>query len=258
MASFLKAIAPLLEPLGLAWLALLVGSLVALGRRRWGLGGICLAGCAVVWLICQPPFSMSLLARLERPWLAYALQDGPAPAADAVIVLGGGWHGSPGDPWGLNLTAAGDRWITALELCRRERARCLVMGGDALHDSTSPAPDSIQLRRWLDVEGYSEVRLETLGPVGSTRDEAVRARELAERMGWRSVVLVTSAFHMRRAVGIFEKMGLSVHPVACDFHGGHQKADHWSMFPDRDAFIAFLLWWHEQLSWVAHRLLGHL
>lgn len=66
---------------------------------------------------------------LERPWLESTIDR--APNADAVVVLGGGWRSSRSDFASLDLTGCGDRLIAGFELCRRGKAKALVVGGDA-------------------------------------------------------------------------------------------------------------------------------
>jgi uncharacterized SAM-binding protein YcdF (DUF218 family) len=121
-------------------------------------------------------------------------------------------------------------------------------------------PSSIQIRGWFQDWNLSQATVHTLGPVISTREEAIRTRELMDRQGWNRVLLVTSALHMRRSVAAFEKAGVSVHPVACDFqvHRFPNPTAGWKAFPDEEAFSMFSFWWHEQLGWLAYRVLGHL
>ena len=63
-----------------------------------------------------------------------------------------------------------------------------------------------------------------------------------------------------KAVAAFEKAGVPVHPVACDFQvlRFREPTAGWKAFPDEEALSMFSIWWHEQLGWLAYRLLGHL
>jgi uncharacterized SAM-binding protein YcdF (DUF218 family) len=254
MSWLLSAVSPLAHPLGLVWIALLAAAIVCLRRKRPVAAGICGAAWFLLWLVGQPPVVNALLARLERPWISRTLEH--APAADAVIVLGGGWRRSEHDFLGLDMTPSADRWINGLELCRRGRAPVLVIGGDPPNHS-GPPPSSA-LEKWLRDWKLDGIRVETLGVVGNTRDEAVSARALAEKHGWRNVLLVTSAFHMRRSLAAFQRAGVSAHPVACDFQAirGAAVAPRWRPFPDLEAIIVFNLWWHEEVGWIAYKLLG--
>lgn len=253
MSGILKAISPLFHLVGLAWLGLLLTALICLRRRRW-LGSFASLGvAAVMWVVAQPPIVLPLLAELERPWLKFTVGD--APKADAVVVLGGGWRESTQEFSGLDLTPAADRLMTGIELCRLGRGAELVLGGDPAIPTGESGPDSGRVRHWIEHWGLSGVPMHTLGPVLNTYDEAKGAKELVERKGWKQVLLVTSAFHMRRALAVFAKAGVPVHPVACDFQAERLPSTRleWRLFPEEESFVTLGLWWHEQLGWLMYR-----
>ena len=52
--------------------------------------------------------------------------------------------------------------------------------------------------------------LRILTPVGTTRLEAERTRDMANREGWKRIIVVTSPIHTRRACATFETVGLAV------------------------------------------------
>lgn len=257
MSGFLKFISPLVHPVGFTWLLLVLATLACVRYRRWlgvAIGGLASLG---IWLLAQPRIMLPLLGGLERPWLSHTLNQAPA-SADAILVLGGGWRHSYSDFLGLDLTPSADRWIAGVELGRRGISTNLVVGGDPIHSPPGVAPDSERLREWLRLWGFRGLQLHTLGPVRSTRDEAVNAKALVDRMGWKRLILVTSALHMRRSIATFERAGVTVEPVACDFQVERwsEAPIPWRPFPDEDAFATFGLWWHEQLGWMAYRLFG--
>jgi len=95
---------------------------------------------------------------------------------DAVLVLAGG---------------DGERERTGLRLARDGVAPVLVFS-----DGGRPGPGSERLCR----QRLSGVRILCLTPlVSSTRGEARAFSELAAREDWRSVAVVTSGYHLRRA-----------------------------------------------------------
>lgn len=55
--------------------------------------------------------------------------------------------------------------------------------------------------------------------VENTAKEAIEVRKELTRLGGRKIFLVTSAFHMKRAVMLFESEGITVTPVPTDFRG---------------------------------------
>lgn len=258
MSGFLKFISPLVHPVGFAWLLLLATTALCLRRRQFRPAAAAGSAALLLWILCQPWLAVLLIGKLERPWLQATLDS--APNADAIVVLGGGWRTSRSDFAALDLTACGDRLIAGFELCRRGKAPHLVVGGDPLEPAPGMKPSSEQVRQWFYDWKIAPATFHTLGPVRSTREEAIRTRELSEKAGWKSVLLVTSAMHMRRSVATFEKAGVQIHPVACDFQVLRLPETYlgWKCFPDEDALATFGQWWHEQLGWLAYRTLGHL
>lgn len=252
--------ASLVHPLGLLWLLLLAAALLLALRRRRLAAGVALAAAGLVWLGGQPPMAAWMIAPLERPYAAATIA--AAPPADAIVVLGGSHRVSPADFQGLDLTCCADRLITGAELARRGRARLLLLGGDGAAVPGRPA-ESARLGAWWREWGLTNFTVETLGPVGSTRDEAVAAATLARERGWTNVLLVTSALHLRRAEAVFRAAQLPVTPVACDFQvwrgpGGTALPQRWALVPQGEAWNTLAAALHEHVGWQVYRWRGWL
>jgi uncharacterized SAM-binding protein YcdF (DUF218 family) len=101
-------------------------------------------------------------------------------------------------------------------------------------------------------------RIHLLGMCTNTRDEAERTAQLARRMGWHRVILVSSASHLKRAEATFRKAGLEVDPVGCDFHGVDRlgATQRWKIVPSVDGLLLCNEWVHEALGWWYYRLKG--
>src|SRR5206468_4076518 len=50
----------------------------------------------------------------------------------------------------------------------------------------------------------------------NTHENAVNVKKIADERGWKSVLMITSAFHMRRALECFNAEGLSVDTLVVD------------------------------------------
>ena len=210
-----KLLPPLLMPLGLALLLQLAG---LLGRgRRWG-AWLSLGGVAVLWLASTPLLGRPVIRALEER--GARLTPSPLPTADAVVVLGGGLRPALPPRRRVEVNEAGDRLLTGVELIREGKADRLVLsGGRVTFRRDDPAPaearSAATLARWLGVPAGTILLSEA---ARNTAEEAAAVQELANRQGWRSVLLVTTASHLPRATATFRaRTDLTIVPVACDF-----------------------------------------
>lgn len=211
-----KLLAAFLQPIAALWLVLILAALWELRRRRWRSAAGAAGLAAVLYVIGATPLPATLLASLERPYAAVPL---PAlPAGDAVVMLGGMLAPSRQDVFGFQVDGAADRVITAIEAARQQKGRTLVLGGGVNPHVPNPGEGEL-LRRWIVAWNAAPVPVQVLGLCRDTRDEAERARKLADVQGWRRIVLVTSASHMRRAEGTFRRLGFEVICLPCDFEG---------------------------------------
>ncbi len=208
-----KFVALCLMPAGLAWLGLLAFSCDLLRRRFRGPATVATALWLLTTMAGNAWVGSALIAWLQRPYARIdPLVQGPF---DAVAVLGGGVEvRSDGRP---DLTASGERAVLGVFLWRAGRTPRLVASGlyepIAGGGMTSNAAATAALWEQLGVPAASIVLLE--GPRTTTDEIAALARLVAER-GWRRVGLVTSAWHMRRAMRLCARRGLEVTPLPAD------------------------------------------
>lgn len=202
-----KLIGALLRPDTWIVLALAVVILaLVLNARRLALwvGSITLA---VLVMLAILPLGDLLLQPIERTYPAEPSLD----QVDGIIVLGGGEDARASAFWGqMQLNEGGERYTAALELAKRfPEARLLFTGGSgALRDlagaETSEA--SMAGRFFLD-QGVSPGRLLLEGQSRNTAENARLSLALAAPAPGETWVLVTSAFHMPRAMRSFETAG---------------------------------------------------
>ena len=92
----------------------------------------------------------------------------------------------------------------------------------------------------------------------NTRENALfSARILRKMFPEGKYLLVTSAYHMRRSAGCFEKVGIKTDPFPADFRGGYNRFVVQKLVPDPDAFAYFCLLWHEIVGFVAYKTMGY-
>lgn len=252
----MRVLENLLQPTGFLWLILLV-SAVVLWRRRQILWGLFAFGSAtLLWTVGATPLPARLLASLERPYAALARNP---PSADAVVMLGGTHNYSSRTLLPMNFGESVDRVTTALELIRLGRARVLVLGGGHYLYQGQRRPESELLEVWMRGWKLPTGELISLGINLNTHEEAEHLGQLARSRGWRRILLVTTACHLRRGVAVFKKVRIDAIPIGCDFQGLDaldEPKQLWKVVPDIGNLIWFQTWFHEELGWWWYRLKG--
>lgn len=248
----------LLAPVGLVWGTLLV--LTALLWRRRQRGFATAAGALVIFITVIGSTSVpgKLLGSLERPYAGLQLE--ALPAADAVVLLGGGGEASRYEVAGVHLTVAGDRLAMAAELMRLGKAPVLLLGGNAGTLDRRLVIEADIVKNLLTHWGVPADAMLSLGGNADTHDEALKVRALAREHGWHRVLLVTSANHMRRAAATVRHVGVEVTPVPCNFLTSVSTAESpWvPAVPGTDGFVKMGIWLHEQVGWLIYRRRGWL
>lgn len=193
-----------LRPSNLLLLLSMLG--LAAGWRRWW--GAKLTAAAIVLL------AACTLLPVGR-WATLPLEDrfpppGTYPAqVDGVVVLGGGVDGditrARGQP---SFGETMERFAAIPELARRyPTARLLFTGGNAWSAGSDADTEAAVIAQFLARQGLPEGRVTLEDRARSTRDNAVFSLALAHPQPGERWLLVTSAMHMPRSIGVFRMAG---------------------------------------------------
>jgi len=202
-----KLIGALLRPD--TWIILALAGVilaVVLNRRRLALwvGTITLNLLIVLAIL---PLGDLLLQPIERSFPAQPVLD----QVDGIVVLGGGEDARASAFWGqTQLNEGGERYTAALELAERfPEARLLFTGGSgALRDLAGTQTSEADMAgRFFRDQGVAPARLLLEGQSRNTAENARLSLALAAPKPGETWLLVTSAFHMPRAMRSFEAAG---------------------------------------------------
>jgi uncharacterized SAM-binding protein YcdF (DUF218 family) len=249
--SLKSLILPLTEPLGAIWFLMVLITIYWAVRRKWKYALSLAVPVLLLFLVGATPLPAFLVSSEEQ---VYAKKY-PETPADVVVVLGGGFYESQYDIHGIALTEAGSRAFTGMELARRGLTTNLVLGGSVPVEN-QVIPTSSKVQTWMKPWGLPGITLTNLGTCRDTHDEALAFRQLQAAHGWKSVILVTSALHMRRSAALFAKQGVQVTPVACDFRAYGTVPTPFSIIPGQHNFELLALYLHEKIGWFVYRCRG--
>lgn len=135
-----------------------------------------------------------------------------------VIVLGGGFEGGVSGVRGqAELRDAGDRFVEAVALALAyPAAKIVVTGGQGALVSEGET-DAALAPGFFARFGIAPERLILEGQSRNTQENAEFLRALIAPKPGETWLLVTSAFHMPRSVGLFRKAGIAVTPWPVDY-----------------------------------------
>jgi uncharacterized SAM-binding protein YcdF (DUF218 family) len=240
----------------LAWVALLLlAALLCMTlRRRCGPKLVALA-LALLLLLGWEPLPDALLRPLETQSAAVPA-DASLQAYVGVVVLGGVmepayvWqgHAQPG------LNDAAERMTEALRLLQRQpHLRLLFSGGEGelMADGTSEAE---RARIFFQHMGLDGPRMMYESASRTTYENAILSARLPGVDPAQPWLLMTSAWHMPRALATFRRAGWNVTPYAVDFRAGSQTP--WSQYSLLRGSNKWQLALHEWVGWLAYRLSG--
>lgn len=249
-----KLISNLLLPLpcGLFWIVIGILILLAKRSRRFGIISISM-GFLIITLFALNPISTSLLHALQSQYAPLTL---PPNDVDKIVVLGGGVSGGKDYPPNLMLGSASlSRLIEGIRLLKLIEANhpdaTLILSGGRVFQSPTIAG---KMRNTALMLGISEKN--TLLEDGS-RDTHEEAIYLQKMVGNKPFILVTSAFHMPRAMALFQNLGM--HPIAAptQFLGQHYNPLFWYI-PNANSLIYSDIAIHEYLGMAWAGLLGYI
>ncbi len=212
LATHLVA-AALLPPLSLV--LLLVAGLVVQPRRPRLAMSLILLSTTALYGLSMPWVSGMLLSSLE---VSGPVSTSSLKTADAIVILGGGRRKDEAEYDGDTLNALSlERLRYAALLHRSSGLPILVTGG-------KPGGGSLSEGRIMQHLLQSEYGLPTRwveDAALTTWDNARLSAMQLRQAHVQRIVLVSHAWHLRRAVPLFESQGLSVIPAGIQFSSAH-------------------------------------
>ena len=239
-------------PLNILLLAAFAGAVLSAGRHARAGRRLALLASALLLLIAIAPIGNWLIAPLEDRFP-------PAPADLAppygIIVLGGPIDPELGEArHQVILTDGAARLTEAVALARRFPQARLVYSGGSNSLTGSDLTEAHDARALLIALGVDPARIELEDRSRNTDENARFTRDLVHPEPARVWLLVTSAYHMPRSMGLFRKAGFNVMADPVDYHS-YGGLDDWR--PNRETSRGLRLFdvaIHEWAGLIAYRL----
>jgi uncharacterized SAM-binding protein YcdF (DUF218 family) len=206
-----KLIPQLIYPIGMVFF-LLVFAIFIKGRPRIQ-SGVLWVTLGVFVIASNGLVAKALIRSLENQYEPL----GEGVSADLIVVLAGGEEPLNPPRSIPEINGAGDRYIYALQLYQQQTAPRVLVSGGGISWMDNEGSRAVQIASLLALIGLPEEDLIIEGRSRNTYENARESNKLVQEHGYSQIVLVTSAYHMPRAVGVFEEQGLSVIPAPVDY-----------------------------------------
>ena len=197
--------------IGIGGLLLFKPSTQSVGRR------LVLGGLTALLVLGIAPVGNALILPLEQRAAGYPLPS-PTDRFAGIIILGGfedGWVS--GKRPGLAVNETAERLTEGVRLARQwPDAKVVFTGGSgslliAGQDAATP------VGRYLADVGIAAERIVLESKSRNTHENALFTRDILKPKAGERWLLVTSAYHMPRSIGIFRKAGFEVAAYPVDF-----------------------------------------
>jgi len=142
---------------------------------------------------------------------------------------------------------------------RRKKGQELLIGGGHYHKNNQYMPQGQLIKDLLDSWKPFDAPIRVLNISRNSYDEAVHIHRLAQQDNWKDIILVTSAWHMKRAEALFKKAGLNVFPMGAGFEGMTYVDMPYTIegiIPNFDGFVFLSRYMHEKIGWLYYKTRG--
>lgn len=264
MVYAIKVIVGFLLPPGIMVVLLVTGSLWF--RHLKPLSGVTLVAAVLLYVISIPLTADAIMRHLESryaPVNPNAIQPPGTPLshgetgglkADVLIMLGAGATlDTPGIGGTGNLFGSGaNRLLTTADLYRVTKLPIIVSGGQVFPDDGNEAQIA---KRELLLLGVPAAKVIAEDKSKNTTQNAVFTKQLMQQYGFHHPLLITSAFHMPRAVLDFQQQGVTVLPYPTDYQVSQSFHLYVNQFvPSAKSLALLSTALHEYLGTLAARL----
>lgn len=252
--SLSKILYVLVMPLSFVFYALLYALFTRNPRRK---RNALLLGMGLLYVFSNEYLVNEVLAWWERP--PTTVSGAEAPYDVAIVLTGGIINERRQLPGRVLFDRGADRLLQPLQLYRHGQVRkILISGGTFEIDTLAQAEREAAAQQFLIDCGVKQDDIIWEHRSRNTRENAVNsAKILKERFPNQRYLLITSAFHMRRAEGCFQKAGVRFKAYPADIRSGDRTFRFDLLFPKEEALGTTYFLVREWIGYLAYRVMGY-
>lgn len=198
----------------------------------------------------------------NEAWRAWEIEAKPVSEVqqyDVAIILTGVTGYREDMPDRIHTHKGADRFLHPLQLYRLGKIdKFLITGGVGRLTGTA-VPEAEQIKKLLLMAGVAEEDIITESNSRNTHENAKNTADLlAKHPEWHKKLLVTSAFHMRRAEACFIKQGVTIDTYSADFYSAPRYLiPDETIIPNVGSLNDWHLLIHEIAGYIIYKIMGY-
>jgi len=156
---------------------------------------------------------------------------------------------------------SGDRLFQTIPLYFNGRVKKILISGGSGSISKPHHREAIYIKKYLKSIAIPDSCVLIENESKNTYENAVFTKHILDSMHFKgSILLVTSSFHMRRSLAIFNKAGYkNITPYVTNKFTGKRKFEFdYCFIPNAEAIVTFNIIMHEIIGYATYKIKGYL
>ncbi len=210
----------------------------------------------IVLLIFTNPF---LASEAFRAWEGEPVPMSSIGNYETAIVLSGVASTRDVAPDRVFFGKGADRVIHTVQLYKAGKIKRILISGGSGALVGKKVPEASQLKKVFLFSGVPDSVIFTEDQSRNTVESARFSRKMIDslQLGY-SFLLITSAFHMPRSMGCFQKEGINAESYSTDFYADERSLDFASLIiPEEGALLNWSTLIHEIFGYWVYKILGY-
>ena len=173
----------------------------------------------------------------------------------AIILVGvieqGDFEAIDDTDYNFRFSSTSNRLIAGISFVKSGHAKSILFGNWIKELDEGPV-----IRKFAEYHGLKENEIRMYGDIRRTLDEANGVKIFLDARNYKNVLLITSEMHMRRALGLFNKVG--VFPDSYSVEKGHYSIDWIDFIPTVHGAKRIQGFFYELFGYVGYYLKGNI
>lgn len=216
---------------------------------------LCISAIVLLYIFSNP----FLVDEAMRHWEVTTPDLKSTQKYEYAIVLGGmSWYDARQDK--PQFLRSADRLFQVLPLVGSKQIKKIIITSGSGSISHPEEKEAAILKKYLLKCGYADSTIIIENESRNTRENALFTKHVMDSLNIKdSTLFITSAFHLRRAIGCFNKVGIKnivVYPT--DRYSGPRKIElDFLLIPNPEALAESTLLFHEIMGWIVYKVKGY-